>query len=208
MIRNCRLCGAEYEQPKGWKLGNACSVRCVAWHARRRKNPERFAERICVICGKGFIPKRKHTEKCCSPSCYKRNHYLKNKLRLDAYRAQWSKKNRKKQQSYVNKCRDNKPEHYRLLRRVSENRRRTRMNGNLTAAEWEALKAKYNYACLRCGKREPKISLTIDHIVAVCNGGSNSIENIQPLCRPCNTSKNKKTADYRPVRQLTFEMMA
>lgn len=35
---------------------------------------------------------------------------------------------------------------------------------------------------------------------ALANGGSNYIENIQPLCRSCNSSKsNRYTFDYRPL---------
>lgn len=66
-----------------------------------------------------------------------------------------------------------------------------------TLQEWEALKEKYNHTCLRCGKKEPEIKLTVDHILAVSKGGSNSIDNIQPLCGSCNSSKGSTFVDYR-----------
>lgn len=34
--------------------------------------------------------------------------------------------------------------------------------------------------------------LTVDHIVAVKNGGGNELENLQILCRPCNSKKGSK----------------
>lgn len=67
-----------------------------------------------------------------------------------------------------------------------------------TAEEWRNLCAYYNYTCLCCGRRESEIKLTVDHIVPLARGGTNSIDNIQPLCRHCNQSKHTRTIDYRP----------
>jgi len=80
------------------------------------------------------------------------------------------------------------------------NRRRARKyqaEGTRTEAEWKALKAQYDYACLCCGRREPDITLTRDHIIPITQGGSDWITNIQPLCYSCNSSKNAKCIDYR-----------
>ena len=62
--------------------------------------------------------------------------------------------------------------------------------------EWERLKAQYNWTCPCCKKQEPKIKLTRDHIVAVTRGGSNNIENIQPLCLICDIRKQTKVIKY------------
>lgn len=62
--------------------------------------------------------------------------------------------------------------------------------------EWENLKAQYNWTCPCCGKSEPEIKLTEDHIIPLSNGGSNNIENIQPLCRSCNCKKHTKIIKY------------
>ena len=69
--------------------------------------------------------------------------------------------------------------------------------GAHTAQEWEALKAKYNNTCLCCGKVEPEIALTRDHVLPITKGGTDNIDNIQPLCWSCNSSKNDKHVDYR-----------
>lgn len=74
---------------------------------------------------------------------------------------------------------------------------KTQAGGSYTVAEWQALKAQYNYTCLCCGRREPIIKLTADHVIPVIKGGSSEIGNIQPLCLPCNKSKYNKTIDYR-----------
>lgn len=47
------------------------------------------------------------------------------------------------------------------------------------------------HQCRGCSSRE---RLAVDHIVAVINGGSDDFENLQTLCRTCNSSKGRKQA--------------
>lgn len=76
--------------------------------------------------------------------------------------------------------------------------RKAQAEGSHSEAEWESLKAHYNYSCLCCGKREPKIMLTRDHVKPLGAGGSDDIGNLQPLCKSCNSRKSTKHIDYRP----------
>ena len=64
--------------------------------------------------------------------------------------------------------------------------------GSFTVQEWLDLKAKYNYRCAHCGRHEVEAKLTKDHIIPLTKGGSNSIDNIKPLCQSCNSRKYNK----------------
>lgn len=79
---------------------------------------------------------------------------------------------------------------------IPRNRRLAENGGFHTVKEWNALKATHNFMCLSCKRFEPEIKLTRDHIVPVLLGGTNAIENIQPLCFKCNREKHTKTIKY------------
>lgn len=68
--------------------------------------------------------------------------------------------------------------------------------GSYTAAEFRELCNHYGNRCLRCGRCD--LPLTVDHVVPLDLGGTSDISNLQPLCQPCNSSKNNKHIDYRP----------
>lgn len=68
--------------------------------------------------------------------------------------------------------------------------------GRHTNQEWLALCLEYG-GCARCGEPSPAPELTRDHVVPISLGGSDGIDNIQPLCRFCNSVKGATVADYR-----------
>lgn len=69
--------------------------------------------------------------------------------------------------------------------------------GSISTEEWLGCLERFNHVCVRCGRKE--LRLTMDHIVPLSKGGSNYIDNIQPLCKPCNSFKKDKTIDYRGI---------
>lgn len=66
------------------------------------------------------------------------------------------------------------------------------IGGSHSFGDWENLKAQYNWTCPACKKSEPEIKLTEDHIIPISKGGSDNIENVQPLCVSCNCRKSYK----------------
>lgn len=77
---------------------------------------------------------------------------------------------------------------------IQEMRRTAKNSGTFTFQEWQSLCDKYSWKCLACGENR---KLTIDHVIPLSRGGSNLIDNIQPLCQSCNSKKNTNTIDYR-----------
>lgn len=61
--------------------------------------------------------------------------------------------------------------------------------GSHSLKEWQNLKSIFNQKCAKCGEDK---KLTKDHIIPLSKGGSDYIENIQPLCKNCNSKKHNK----------------
>lgn len=77
-----------------------------------------------------------------------------------------------------------------------QGRRRARKaaaDGSHSAADIRALRAKQDNRCANpmCMADISK-SCSIDHIVALVNGGSNWPDNLQALCKPCNSKKRSR----------------
>ena len=56
---------------------------------------------------------------------------------------------------------------------------------------WDVMK-QGNYMCAKCGSRPPDVSLEIDHIVPLAQGGTDAIANLQVLCNRCNQGKKAR----------------
>jgi 5-methylcytosine-specific restriction endonuclease McrA len=112
-------------------------------------------------------------------------------------RTEISKKSHKNHKAARNAfCREYQKRNPELFLAKGQKRRtaKTKAGGSFTAQEWVALCKKHAYRCLCCNRRR---KLTADHVVPVSKGGTSNINNIQPLCGPCNSSKRDKTIDYR-----------
>jgi len=116
-----------------------------------------------------------------------RKYCKENKKKLQKYQIEYRKKNRDKILEYNRK---------RLLLKKN-------ISGQHTKQEWEDLK-KHNYnKCAQCGIKEKELKkiwkhtnfnkLTKDHIIPISLGGTDFIDNIQPLCISCNSSKKNNT---------------
>jgi 5-methylcytosine-specific restriction endonuclease McrA len=131
---------------------------------------------------------------------YKRAYYRRN---ADVIKQKSRKNYHANPQKYMETGRRwirNNYERHLISRRPSYSLRRTRKTlagGSFTPQEWEDLKAQYDFTCLCCLRSEPEIKLTADHVKPVVMGGTSNIDNIQPLCKSCNSRKHTKFIDYR-----------
>lgn len=72
-----------------------------------------------------------------------------------------------------------------------------RERGKHSKLDWFWLKKFFNDKCVLCGGLNQRW-IEKDHIIPISLGGSDSIQNIQPLCQLCNQKKsNKFMEDFR-----------
>lgn len=69
-----------------------------------------------------------------------------------------------------------------------------REKGTHTELQWSLMKEFHEHRCVRCGADGEIVK---DHIAPIYQGGSDGIDNIQPLCRRCNASKGPEAKDFR-----------
>ena len=209
--------------------GKVCS-RCGQWKALQSFSRKlRFFHSACKQClqeAQAHAPKkdkRAYYKRYREANAEKIAAYRRdNKARFKEYTQRWRRRNpdrarvltdswrqRNPDKAY-NQSSERKREAFKRWRAnnpekafLNIHRRRLRERlapGKLKFAEWVALKAAYEQRCLACGRCEPEIKLVPDHVVPLISGGSNYVENIQPLCELCNKRKNAKTIDYRDGR--------
>lgn len=90
------------------------------------------------------------------------------------------------------------PEKYKLKDLIKRHRKRAGFRESFSIEEWKSLCRKFDFRCAACRKID---KLTVDHIVPLSKGGSNTIDNIQPLCLVCNSKKSNRTIDYRKIKR-------
>ena len=97
--------------------------------------------------------------------------------------------------TYFSACKDCNTNVFAQKRRA----RKLASEGSFTTKEWEDLLSKHP-CCPGCGREWSQIPppsnresvITRDHIEPISKGGSNYIENIQPLCYSCNSKKGDR----------------
>lgn len=179
---HCKTCKAE------WRAANSEYLiqKSIEW---QRNNPERTQANIRKWEAKNSDKVRTYKKKA--------NKKVWEKLKSDPTLANEYREKRKKHPSYFHK-RKKKQVISLETAKIKRHKRKARIlgsGGTYTEEEWLALCAHYGNRCLCCREVKP---LTVDHVKSLSDGGENTIKNIQPLCRTCNSRKGKKFVDYRP----------
>jgi 5-methylcytosine-specific restriction endonuclease McrA len=201
----CKVCGKEFTRNKfANKRQIYCTLKC-----RSKEYCKKYyvhfvwkKERTCPVCGNVFIPIRVNMINCsskCTKKKWKISHkekYLEGGRIYNAKRKLDPIKRQKDLEAHKRWRLVNKDKKYSYKRAYRA--RKYGNGGRHTKVEWEAIKYAYDYTCLWCGKKEPEIKLTEDHFIPLTKGGDDSIENIQPLCKPCNSLKNDRLVSNFP----------
>lgn len=128
----------------------------------------------------------------------------KHRAKHPEYAKKWRKEHIEQDKEAQRKYQVEHPEYYKTyfqtengkaVKARSQFKRKTTFKNtvnNLTSLQWQEIKKSQNYTCLHCGRSEPEITLTRDHIIPVAFGGHNTASNIQGLCLSCNSKKRTK----------------
>jgi len=226
----CCSCGAikpltDYHVNRTRPDGHASTCKaCISARDIRDRKERGIVPRPCAMCGCPILIQRKRYCPACASIRvreYNQKYYQDNResaqvsarkqtkrryhesaavrARVKQRAKEWNKRNPAKTNAQIRARRKANPDQ--AIAYKQNRRARVRGNGgHFTAKEWRDLKTYYDYHCLCCGKREPLIKLTPDHVIPLNHGGSSDIANIQPLCGPCNSSKGHwRITDYRAI---------
>lgn len=160
----------------------------------RKKISQALSKKIefkCDFCAKICYDKPSHYNKkkhhFCSHKCY--SQYRKKCYTISDHNAyKGIRQEGESKQIYHKRYCENHPD---IIAHLKARRyaREKGAGGKHSLKEWEDLKQSYGNCCAACGKNT---KLTKDHIIPLSKGGSDYIENIQPLCRNCNSKKHNK----------------
>ena len=75
-----------------------------------------------------------------------------------------------------------------------------RAKGTHTEAQWISFVSAFGCRCVICGESMQSNEIQKDHIIPIYQGGSDGIENLQPLCGPCNASKGPDRTNWAEYR--------
>ena len=202
LTKKCNVCDTEKPRTDFYMRGKWIDYRCKECSKRAakewvEKNPDR-RKKIANKYAQAHPEKpraweAKHPEKM---KASREKWRLGNYMRWITAKWKWNADNRERRLETTKQWKSKNKDKVRTY----DNNRRARELGSderYTSQEWQALKKFHNYTCLRCGRKEPEILLTPDHVRPLAKGGANGIENIQPLCLDCNMWKSTKEIDYR-----------
>lgn len=176
------------KKPKGFQKGHTLS------EESKKKISEKLSKKIkfnCDFCGKenqdkpsSYARKKKHF---CNKNCYA--DYRREYYSIEEHNNyQGVRKSGESKQVYHRRYAKNNPDIIAHLKARRYAREKGAI-GNHSLEEWNLLKESYGNNCVSCGQNK---FLTKDHIIPLSKGGTDFIENIQPLCRSCNSQKHTK----------------
>lgn len=163
----CKTCRRAYDQAYSARNAEKRRAVALAWQKANRER-DRANHRA------RWIQKRAHD------NAMERKRYVARRDHYQQYRKRWHESHDGARQITRLKWR---------LRRLGRGDEPV-----FTLAEWTDLCNQFDGRCAGCGARK---RLTVDHVIPLSRMGISTINNIQPLCRSCNSRKYTAIIDYR-----------
>lgn len=104
---------------------------------------------------------------------------------------EWVNRNRDKVRTYKKRYEKRNPH----VRRAVKANRRARCGGRLPGDVVQRLMDSQGGRCVACDAHLKDTGHHLDHIVPLVRGGTNTKDNVQLLCPPCNWSKGARTPE-------------
>lgn len=176
-----------------------CTRRCVVLKYRSRGRRVDPVIARCDKCAVEFLrtnPTRRFCSRRCQSSSTSRSYRQRVPIDLVTNRDRarhwyWANQERARSRAstWAREHRDHK--------RAQNSRRRARERGDgerWSHDDWLRLVEAFDHRCAYCGA---SARLTVDHRVPLMRGGPNTIANILPACKSCNSRKGRRTeAEY------------
>ncbi len=121
-------------------------------------------------------------------------HYWRNRARiLERRRRLWAKDPERFRTQERRRYRRHRTS--RIIAQRNIQARRAGAEGQVTAKQWLRLLKRHRFRCFYCGVVLTLKNRTLDHKIPLSRGGTNTINNVVPACRPCNNRKLRMTPE-------------
>lgn len=194
ITKKCTKCGEEktisqYSKDVRGLFGVVSNCKqCISkkgkeWNKNHKEKVKKSYQKYLDVHGKRENNKEYHKE-----------YRAKNKDKISLMSKVWQAINADRVKEKLKEWKKRNPE---KISQYNNNRRALYKGkkGIVSSVEWKNILDNYGNKCLCCGVEN--VVLTMDHVVPLSMGGEHKVDNIQPLCKKCNSSKHTKTIDYR-----------
>jgi len=193
-IKVCTKCG---------RLLVACSIN---FHKKKCGKYGFNAE--CKECKKQYVAQhyQEHREEIAE---YKKQYYEENKEQIAEHMKQYYEENKEQIAEHMKQYREENPH----IQFNAHNKRRQleeNQGNGITKEQWLEMMIFFDFKCAYSGEKlSSKEVRTIDHIIALNNGGLNEIWNCLPMYKSYNSSKNTKDMEqwYRQQEYFNEERL-
>lgn len=181
--RRCQDCGSDISHRSGNAKRCEPCVRKEANRASREYKTRSYGpkpSRRCENCGKCIGPERRRDARFCNRKC------LEDYRGAHVDRSAYRKSTQEKRTAYTREWRKANPA---SVRQSKFKRRAHELRGSFSSQDWHRLLSRYGHKCAYCSNDG---EMTVDHVVPLSRGGTNTIGNILPACRSCNGRKHAR----------------